>query len=636
MDGLTFREIHLSRLLDNALDNSQHVAVSPDGRDVYATSRNNDTVIHFQRRADGTLEFVTAVAALPNSIPTNYEIGHLAVSPNGRFVYVGFDRQNSVEFAIGLARLDRNSSDGTLTAGDAAFATPENDLDVMSVVLAPNGEFAYLLARRAGIVAVFVIALDPELGTMSGVQTLVRQPSGSRPIGLNAIQMVASPNGNNLYVAAPLQGGIEIYDVDQTSGEVSFVELVTSVELDIPQSVAVSPDGAQVYVADSLGGAIHVFSRDAAGNLTPPMTNEGIVALTAVTRIMASADGNRVYTLSFGQLGGFQAHVSAYARDPESGALTLLETILDGFTGSAWFSGNDWPALSPDAQSLYLPASFSNVLAVFSTVPTSLPCVDFTEIRTSYDDLKVAYDLPDDVDFDALPEIAALALIEEISCNSEAAGLSEATTNAYLINLESSDREGLVADTKEWIPYQKVLASLLLTSAAMRNYLNVALEPFQLALFEPYVPVVCAEGTCEPSAARAADEPFSSEGDPDVDGATNAEEWANVLARGGDVREFAVSALDPANDGTIEVFFGGGDGGGCFIATAAYGTPLAGELDSLRAFRDTHLLTNPLGAAFADAYYRLSPPIAGYLADHPRLRAVIRFGLRSFLHNPTP
>ena len=69
---------------------------------------------------------------------------------------------------------------------------------------------------------------------------------------------------------------------------------------------------------------------------------------------------------------------------------------------------------------------------------------------------------------------------------------------------------------------------------------------------------------------------------------------------------------------------GGGGGGPCFIATAAYGTPLAGEIDTLRALRDTYLLDSALGTAFVDTYYRVSPAIADTVADSPVLAALVR------------
>jgi hypothetical protein len=67
--------------------------------------------------------------------------------------------------------------------------------------------------------------------------------------------------------------------------------------------------------------------------------------------------------------------------------------------------------------------------------------------------------------------------------------------------------------------------------------------------------------------------------------------------------------------------------GGCFIATAAYGTPMAEEIEILRKFRDEYLLTNPLGRALVDLYYRISPPIAEFITEHPSLKQIVRAGL---------
>ena len=62
----------------------------------------------------------------------------------------------------------------------------------------------------------------------------------------------------------------------------------------------------------------------------------------------------------------------------------------------------------------------------------------------------------------------------------------------------------------------------------------------------------------------------------------------------------------------------------CFVATAAYGTPMAEEIQILRRFRDEYLLTNPVGQTMVDLYYRVSPPIAGFITEHPSLKPVVR------------
>ena len=68
----------------------------------------------------------------------------------------------------------------------------------------------------------------------------------------------------------------------------------------------------------------------------------------------------------------------------------------------------------------------------------------------------------------------------------------------------------------------------------------------------------------------------------------------------------------------------------CFIATAAYGSPDAPEVEQLRRFRDQRLLTNRFGVAFVRAYYSISPPIARLIARKPRLRVAIRKTLDFF------
>jgi len=64
--------------------------------------------------------------------------------------------------------------------------------------------------------------------------------------------------------------------------------------------------------------------------------------------------------------------------------------------------------------------------------------------------------------------------------------------------------------------------------------------------------------------------------------------------------------------------------GGCFIATAAYGTPTAEQIDVLREFRDVVLLESTAGSQFVALYYQLSPPVADFISGSSFLRTLVR------------
>jgi len=69
-------------------------------------------------------------------------------------------------------------------------------------------------------------------------------------------------------------------------------------------------------------------------------------------------------------------------------------------------------------------------------------------------------------------------------------------------------------------------------------------------------------------------------------------------------------------------------GGGCLIATAAYGTEMAAEVQALREIRDSTLLGTGAGSAFMSAfnavYYSFSPTVADWERESPELRAAVR------------
>ena len=127
------------------------------------------------------------------------------------------------------------------------------------------------------------------------------------------------------------------------------------------------------------------------------------------------------------------------------------------------------------------------------------------------------------------------------------------------------------------------------------------------------------------------------------DGGDGVIDTAYSIAGGGELDEYPLTAsyvnyeaqsMDPSGCAAEESppdppggWPAGTTGGGCFIATAAYGSYMDSHVETLRDFRDSRMETSPVGSALVSAYYKVSPPIAGFIDDHPALKPMVRAGL---------
>ncbi len=84
---------------------------------------------------------------------------------------------------------------------------------------------------------------------------------------------------------------------------------------------------------------------------------------------------------------------------------------------------------------------------------------------------------------------------------------------------------------------------------------------------------------------------------------------------------YSAKAPQPGDDDDVSVFIQ------CFIATEAFGSPLAGQVEILRQFRDRYLLTTRLGRKFVAWYYRNGPIAADFIKDKPLAKAAVRVAL---------
>jgi uncharacterized delta-60 repeat protein len=69
----------------------------------------------------------------------------------------------------------------------------------------------------------------------------------------------------------------------------------------------------------------------------------------------------------------------------------------------------------------------------------------------------------------------------------------------------------------------------------------------------------------------------------------------------------------------------------CFIATAAYDSPLHPHVGILRDFRDTYLLPSKLGRVLVNLYYKYSPSAAELITKNKALRVMVRINLLPFV-----
>ena len=77
------------------------------------------------------------------------------------------------------------------------------------------------------------------------------------------------------------------------------------------------------------------------------------------------------------------------------------------------------------------------------------------------------------------------------------------------------------------------------------------------------------------------------------------------------------------------------EGGGCLIATAAYGSEMAPQVQLLREIRDNQLMNTEAGSAFMGAfnemYYSFSPYIADMERENPMFKEAVKLGLTPML-----
>jgi DNA-binding beta-propeller fold protein YncE len=318
----------------DGLNSAEDVVVSPDGRQVYAVSMNDDAIVHFNRAADGSLSAVSCIddndagdgpdtcGASTDGMDNPHA---LAISPDGNDLYVVTSADNAV------VHFDRAPITGTLIATGAAGCYEDNDVgpDACAttapgldgsddIAVSPDGRSVYATSNDSGDSAVVGFARAPN-GNLAPLSCIDDVDAAESPEtcaataeGLADIERLAlSPDGSSLYTVSGEDAAIAHFDRDPATGALSPRDCLGGDDCpDLPvgsltgaQGVGVSPDGRFVYLSSAGTDVVLTLRRAGDGSLAQAgCAKKTILAGCQAAPLfgnprglVVSPDGNRLY-----------------------------------------------------------------------------------------------------------------------------------------------------------------------------------------------------------------------------------------------------------------------------------------------------------------------------------------------------
>ncbi|WP_193909630.1 beta-propeller fold lactonase family protein [Cellvibrio polysaccharolyticus] len=265
------------------------VDVSGDGESVYAASPTGGKIFAYSRNAEtGALTVVNSVGTVGGTAG----FVSVSVSPDSKHVY-GVGGQPS-----GLVVFGRDQETGDLTVlFDYKDNVDGHELGqqfsptfspIKNIVTSADGQFVYVTSTVDSAITLF--SRNATTGALTQVAVYKNGTNGVDGI-LTASSAKRSPDGKHLYVTGQSENSVAVFSIDSTTGELTYLDKMTNgaggiEKLTGARSLAVSPDGRYVMVSAITANALTIFSRNASTGL---LTLDSVVNNNANSVIGLSA-----------------------------------------------------------------------------------------------------------------------------------------------------------------------------------------------------------------------------------------------------------------------------------------------------------------------------------------------------------
>ena len=313
----------------------------------------------------GSLTYSTGFKDGENDITMLGNPRGVTVSGDGKNVYVTAYDDNS------LLVFNRDSITGALTYSQY-FKDGNGGVDCLSgarsVVVSSDGKSVYVTGYQDNGLAVF----DRDTGTGNLTYSGYLKEGENGVTGLDGPEdITVAPDGKTVYVTGFTGDTLAVFNRDTTTGELSYSSLFRDEEegvdgLNGASGITVSPDGDNVFAAGYYDNALAVFNRNPVTGALSFYTFfkkgiDNVDGLYHAREAAVSLDGKNVYVT-----GGGDDAIVVFNRNTTTGVITFSSYYKDNVDGVDGLDSAIGVAVSPDGKNVYVTGSVDNALAVFN------------------------------------------------------------------------------------------------------------------------------------------------------------------------------------------------------------------------------------------------------------------------------